>query len=107
MLPTTPPSPWSTQSGKQLHPDFFGGTFAYAPDPVTFTNVEGINIYEDVNTFYKQHEWRRVPIANTRETNGEIRMTSKQRNTFRARSGHERPLRSAARHLVRCLRAAR
>jgi len=57
---------WEALAMQIFYPDFFGGTFAYAPDPVTFTNVEGINIYEDVNAFYKQHEWRRVPIANTR-----------------------------------------
>lgn len=78
---------WEALAMQIFHPDFFGGTFAYAPDPVTFTNVEGINIYEDVNAFYKQHEWRRVSIANTRETNGEIRLTSKQRNTFELVSG--------------------
>ena len=78
---------WEALAMQFFYPDFFGGTFAYAPDPVTFTNVEGINIYEDVNAFYKQHEWRRVPIANTRETNGEIRLTSKQRNTFELVSG--------------------
>ena len=78
---------WEALAMQIFYPDFFGGTFAYAPDPVTFTNVEGINIYEDVNAFYKQHEWRRVPIANTRETNGEIRMTSKQRNTFELVAG--------------------
>jgi hypothetical protein len=70
-----------------FHPDFFGGTFAYAPDPVTFTNVEGIDIYEDPNAFFKQHEWRRVPIANSRELTGEIRLTSEQRNRFELVSG--------------------
>jgi hypothetical protein len=56
--------------------------WAYCPDSVTFSDVEGINIYEDVNAFYKQFEWRRVPTINSRETNGWIRMTSEQRNHF-------------------------
>ncbi len=61
---------WEALAMQIFYPDFFGGAFAYAPDPVTFTNVEGINIYEDVNAFYKQHEWRRVPTANTRNQTG-------------------------------------
>ena len=78
---------WEALAMQIFYPDFFGGTFAYAPDPVTFTNVEGINIYEDVNAFYKQHDWRRVPIANSREIDGEIRLTSRQRNHFELVSG--------------------
>ena len=78
---------WEALAMQIFHPNFFGGTFAYAPDPVTFTNVEGINIYEDVNAFYKQHDWRQVPIANTREIDGEIRLTSRQRNYFELVSG--------------------
>jgi hypothetical protein len=78
---------WEALAMQIFYPDFFGGTFAYAPDPVTFTNVEGINIYEDANAFYKQHEWRRVPIANTRELTGEVRLTSEQRNRFELVSG--------------------
>jgi hypothetical protein len=86
---------WEALALQIFHPDFFGGTFAYAPDPVTFTNVEGIDIYEDTNAFYKQHEWRRVPIANSRELTGEVRLTSEQRNHFelvagtRGRSGEQ------------------
>jgi hypothetical protein len=78
---------WEALALQIFHPQFFGGAWAYCPDPVTFTNVEGINIYEDVNAFYKQHEWRRVPTPNTRETTGEIRLTSKQRNHFELVSG--------------------
>ena len=54
---------------------------------MTFTDVEGINVYADVNAFYKQHEWRRVPIANAREVTGEVRLTSRQRNHFELVSG--------------------
>ena len=70
-----------------FHPDSFGGSWAYCPDPVTFTNVESVNIYNDTNAYYKQHEWRRVPTPNTRETTGEIRQTSRQRNHFELVSG--------------------
>jgi hypothetical protein len=78
---------WETLALQIFHPDFFGGAFAFAPDPVSFVNVEGIDIYKDVNAFFKQHEWRRVPIANTRELTGEVRLTSQQRNYFELVSG--------------------
>jgi hypothetical protein len=78
---------WEALALQIFHPDFFGGTWSYCPDPVTFTNVEGINIYEDVNAFYKQHEWRRVPTPNTRETDGRIRLTSEQRNRWELVNG--------------------
>ena len=62
---------------------------------MTFTDVEGINVYEDANAFYKQYDWRREPTVNSRETDGRIRMTSEQRNHFelvngtRGRSGEQ------------------
>ncbi len=92
---------WEALALQIFHPDFFGGTWADCPDPVTFTNVEGVNIYEDENAFYKQHEWRRVPTPNTRETDGRIRLTSEQRNRWelvngtRGRSGEQLDIWSA------------
>jgi len=78
---------WEALALQLFHPDFFGGTWAYCPDPVTFTNVESIDIYEDENAFYKQYEWRRVPTPNTRETDGRIRLTSEQRNRWELVNG--------------------
>lgn len=79
---------WISFAHQVYYPDFYGGTWSFAPDPLDFRNVEGINIYEDVNAFYKVHEWRTVPTPNSRvpET-GEINLTSKQRNHFELASG--------------------
>jgi hypothetical protein len=78
---------WIALAHQVLYPDFYGGVWSYCPDPVTFSDVEGINIYEDTNAFYKQHEWRRVVTPNTRETDGRIRLTSEQRNHYELVSG--------------------
>ena len=78
---------WESLALQILHPDFFGGTWSSCPDSVTFTDVEGINVYKDANAFYKQFEWRRVPTVNSRETNGQIRQTSDERNRFELVSG--------------------
>jgi hypothetical protein len=51
-----------------------------APDPVTFTDVEGVNVYKDDNAFYKViGDFHRTPTVNSREVNGEIRQTAQQR----------------------------
>lgn len=71
---------WEALALQIFHPDFFGGAWGYCPDPVTFTNVEGINIYKDTNAFYKQYEWRREPTVNSFFTDERIILTSEQRN---------------------------
>lgn len=93
---------WISFALQVLHPDFYGGTWSFAPDPLDFRNVEGINIYEDKNAFYKHHDWYKVPIPNTRKPEtGEIILTSKQRNTMelvhgtKGRSGQQLDIWSA------------
>lgn len=78
---------WIAAALQIFHPDFFGGAWIYCPDPVTFTDVEGINIYEDQNAFYKQYEWRRVPTINSRFVNGQAINTSEQRNRWELVNG--------------------
>jgi putative esterase len=92
---------WEALALELFHPNFFGGTWAYCPDSVDFSDVEGINIYEDKNAFYKQYEWRQTPTVNSREINGQIRQTSEERNRFelvngtRGRSGEQLDIWSA------------
>jgi hypothetical protein len=71
---------WEALALQIFHPDLFGGTWAYCPDPVTFTDVEGVNVYKDENAFYKKiGDWHRTPTVNSREVNGEVRQTAQQR----------------------------
>ena len=92
---------WEALALQIFHPDFFGGTWAYCPDPVTFTDVEGINAYKDRNAYYKDFDWYRVPTINSREVNYEPRQTSQQRNYMelvngtRGRSGQQLDIWSA------------
>jgi len=79
---------WESFALQVLYPEFYGGTWSFAPDPLDFHNVEGINIYEDKNAFYRQHEWYKAPIPNTRVApTGEILLTSEQRNTMELVNG--------------------
>ena len=71
---------WESLALQIFHPDFFGGTWSACPDPVTFTDVEGVNMYKDANAFYKNYSaWQLTPTVNSREVNGEIRQTAQQR----------------------------
>ena len=71
---------WESLALQIYHPDFFGGTWSYCPDPVTFSDVEGVNMYKDANAFYKQYSaWQLTPTVNSREVNGAIRQTAQQR----------------------------
>ena len=72
---------WEALALQIYHPDLFGGTWAYCPDPVTFTDVEGIDAYRDENAYWKRYsEWQRTPTINSREVDGSVRQTSQQRN---------------------------
>jgi hypothetical protein len=92
---------WEALALQIFHPDFFGGTWSYCPDPVTFTNVEGYNIYTDDNAYERTTGWITVPIINSRNTNESVRTTSRQRNYFelvsgtRGRSGEQQDIWSA------------
>jgi len=78
---------WISLAHQMFYPDFYGGVWSYCPDSVTFTDVEGINIYTDENAFTRKVDWRTVPIINTREVNGHVRLTSEQRNYFELANG--------------------
>ncbi len=73
---------WEALALQTFHPDFFGGCFAYCPDPVDFRDVQGINIYEDKNVYTRQLDWRKVPIPYSRRADGSIIATSEQINKY-------------------------
>jgi hypothetical protein len=78
---------WEALALQIFYPEEFGGTWSYCPDSVDFHDVEGVNIYEDKNAFYKEIDWRREPTVNSREINGQVRQTSEQRNHFELVNG--------------------
>ena len=78
---------WEAAALQIFYPDVYGGAWIYCPDSVTFTDVEGINIYEDTNAFYKDYDWVRVPTINSRRVNGQPVLTSEQRNRFELVNG--------------------
>jgi len=73
---------WEALALQIFHPDFFGGAFSYCPDPVDFSDVEGIHVYSDKNAFYREYEWRKVPNPDSRYADGSLRLTAKQIITY-------------------------
>lgn len=53
---------WSSLWLQIMYPDFFGGTWSTAPDPVDFRDFQRINIYKDENMFTDADGGRR-PLA--------------------------------------------
>ena len=42
---------WESLALQLYHPDFFGGTWTFFPDPIDFHKYQLVNIYEDPNAF--------------------------------------------------------
>jgi len=68
---------WIALALQVFHPDFFGGTWPLAPDPVDFRCYELVNIYEDKNAYYKESEWLKVERPEYRDTKGQIYWTNR------------------------------
>jgi len=73
---------WIALALQIFYPDFFGGTFSLCPDPVDFRHFQSVNIYKDVNAYYKDFGWRQVPTSSDRSTYGITFLTYKQRNHY-------------------------
>jgi len=63
---------WEAAAMMIRHPEFFAGSWPWAPDPVDFRRNEQINIYEDKNAYYHQSGWLKVDRPSQRSINGLI-----------------------------------
>lgn len=63
---------WEAAAMMIFNPDFFAGSFPWAPDPIDFRKLMQINIYDFKNAFYNELEWLRTPLPAQRETDGLI-----------------------------------
>jgi hypothetical protein len=86
---------WESLALQIFHPEFFGGTFSYCPDPVDFHYFEMVNIYEWDNAWHRQTGWIEVPIPGERAADGLVLSTMKQQLDYeramgtRGRSGED------------------
>ncbi len=73
---------WIALALQVYYPDFFGGTWAFCPDPVDFHKYQIVNLYEDSNAYFIKSDWTSVPRGASRDTSGNIRYTMDQECLF-------------------------
>jgi hypothetical protein len=74
---------WETLALQVFHTDFFGGAWAFWPDPVDFQRDQLVDIYSDENAFYAPTEGfipHERPLM--RSVEGQVLLTMKQMSQF-------------------------
>ncbi|MGH9433211.1 MAG: alpha/beta hydrolase-fold protein [Terriglobia bacterium] len=70
---------WESVALQLYHPDFFGGTWTFWPDPIDFRNYGIVNIYHDDNAFIEGgHEWLIPERPLRRQPDGQTDVTLRQ-----------------------------
>jgi hypothetical protein len=87
---------WIAMALQVLHPDVFGGAWAFYPDPVDFHRYEIIDLYEDENAFFiPRSPWVRQERPSERMPDGQTNFTVRQETQLnrvrgsRRRGGHD------------------
>jgi hypothetical protein len=63
---------WESLALQVFHPDFFGGTWTFYPDPVDFRRYEQVDLYRDTNAFYvRRNTWITQPRPSERRSDGQ------------------------------------
>jgi len=80
---------WESLALQILHPDFFGGTWSFYPDPVDFRRWQMSNIYVDQNAFYPAgyqpgYDWIVPERPEVRLPSGQITVTQRQASKLEA-----------------------
>ncbi len=70
---------WESLALQLYYPDFFGGTWAFSPDPVDFRRFQLTNIYEDESAFHKPgYTWLKAERYMMRLPDGQPVVTMRQ-----------------------------
>lgn len=70
---------WESLALQVLHPDFFGGTWTFSPDPIDFHRYQLTNIYHDDNAFEPpQFEYLAPERPMMRSNEGQVLVTVRQ-----------------------------
>lgn len=82
---------WESIALQVYHPDFFGGTWTFYPDPVDFRRYEQMNLYADSNAFHLQrNQWISVEVPSERRRDGQVVVTVRQENQLNNARGSRR-----------------
>ena len=87
---------WIAMALQILHPDVFGGAWAFYPDPVDFHRYEIIDLYQDANAFFlSRSPWVQQERPSERMSDGQTNFTVRQETQLnhvrgsRLRGGHD------------------
>lgn len=70
---------WESLALQVMHPDFFGGTWTFYPDPVDFSRYQMVDIYNDVNAFLAPNYDSPIPERPMERTSeGQVDVTMRQ-----------------------------
>jgi hypothetical protein len=82
---------WEALALQVYHPDFFGGTWSYYPDPVDFRRYELVNLYADSNAFtITRNQWTKVDRPSERRPDGQPVVMIRQENQLNNVRGSRR-----------------
>jgi hypothetical protein len=82
---------WEALALQVYHPDFFGGTWSYYPDPVDFRRYELVNLYADTNAFViTRNQWIKVDRPSERRADGQPVVMLRQENQLNNVRGSRR-----------------
>jgi putative esterase len=82
---------WESLALQVYHPDFFGGTWTFYPDPVDFHRYELVDLYSDTNAFYIQRNpWIRQDRPSERTPDGEPTVMLREENQLNNVRGSRR-----------------
>ena len=71
---------WIAVAMQVFYADFFGGCWSLFPDQLDFRNYQVVNLLEDENAYFIEHEWSRVARPGMRDTSGNVLYTMEQEN---------------------------
>jgi S-formylglutathione hydrolase FrmB len=75
---------WEALALQIFHPEFFGGTWSFFPDPVDFRYYQLVNIYEDDNAFFIDQGWMKPERPMMRDGHGQVMVTFRQMSQLEA-----------------------
>ncbi|MEM1450375.1 MAG: DUF4253 domain-containing protein [Planctomycetota bacterium] len=73
---------WIAVAMQVFYPDVFGGCWSLFPDQLDFRSYQVVDLLNDDNAYWTEHEWSRVARPGKRDTRGNVEYTMEQENLY-------------------------
>ncbi len=86
---------WEAMAVQVFYPDEYNGAFIACPDPIDFRAYQTTNIYEDLNAYFYDSEFKTLPRPGSRDYLGNVRSSMQYDNRLelvlgdKSRSGQQ------------------